>query len=194
MSLATVLVLVIILAILYRVLVHSAPPLIEKLSRVATKEDQQDALRAFFKVKCEKQGHRWSASPDGSTWDCHYSSGTCDKNSYWPEISAEKDPRGIARMYQYWNAADEKCYLGYGALREKCEELGLQWNHNSQQCRVTPQYCKDKLLMYKDGDCYKEPISWLNEKIFGKTLGRAMSMVGISGIIRAVNWGENGVL
>ena len=117
------------------------PRLVEKLTRVATDADRKEAMRAFLKKKCLAANHQWNESPDGASWDCHYSEATCKANSYWPEVSPDDDPHGVARMYQYWNQADEKCYLGYGSFRKKCEDLGLNWVEDAQTCRVTPQYC-----------------------------------------------------
>src|SRR4051794_28658050 len=90
-------------------------PLAEAFTRAVTEDDVKQALQAFYKKKCLEKRHSWTQSPDGQQWDCHYSQETCKENSSWPEVSSDDAADGIARLYQYWNADDGKCYLGYGA-------------------------------------------------------------------------------
>ena len=193
MAVSNIIVVVVLVLVLYYA-TRQGPNAVERLSRVATADDQAAAITAFTKNKCLAAGHIWTVSPDGHSWDCSYSKDTCKANSAWPEVTAEESPDGMAKFYLYWHPNDEKCYLGLGSFRKKCEDLGMKWLEDTQQCRTTPQYCKSKLLMYKDGDCYNNPVTSITEKILGKTLGRAISMGGIGGLINAANWGENDVL
>lgn len=166
----------------------------ERYTRVATDDDREEAFRAFYRKKCIEKGNTWSYDERTKGWDCHYTEANCKADSSWPEHLPEGSSGGIPKFYHYWHKGDGKCYLGNAPFKKKCEEMGLTYLDDTQQCRVNAQYCKDKLLLYKDGDCAEDPIATLNEKIFGKTLGRAISMAGISGFIRAANWDKNGVM
>jgi hypothetical protein len=144
--------------------------------KLATRNDLKMANAHVAKHYCDLNGDVFTLNGDGS-YDCRYTPTTCESNSVYPMA---ENQNGI---YQYWDGNAEKCYWGYDALRKNCETLGMQWNHDTQTCSVTPQYCESQFLGYKDGDCWLNPITDIDEKIFGTTLGRAISNGGLGGFI-----------
>ena len=143
--------------------------------RLATKDDMRQAVLAAQEAVCIKHNNAFKIGGNGSSYDCHYTKDTCNANSAWPELTAAESPTKVAQLYQFWNEADGKCYMGYGGLRKACEAEGLQWNEQEQECRVTKGYCTSKLLGWKNNDCFESVMAEIDTTVLGTTLGRAFA-------------------
>lgn len=140
--------------------------------RIATHQDDMQAMRHAYKKLCERQpGRKWIDGPNNS-WDCVYGTReSCMNASVYPTLE-DTEPH-----YYEWREDTKKCVVGNEAWRAWCDKEGLKYDPDTGRCRVTREYCLKKQLNYCNGDCYQPPVSWVAEQIFGATLGRAINNV-----------------
>ena len=60
-------------------------------------------------------------------------------------------------------------------MRNFCENNKLTYDQTDGSCKTNREYCLSKALPFCNNDCYVTPQAWINEKIFGSTLGRSIS-------------------
>jgi hypothetical protein len=146
--------------------------LVETLT-TATDQDVADATRYAMKRLCESQGFDFTMAPNGKAWRCDFNAPSCLRYSEYPPKVGEDGE--VDKPYYEWNTDLEACILGIADYRKTCEEMGMNYDSNKGKCFITPEYCHCKGLQFKDGDCWKDPVTWLVSQITGDTIATAMT-------------------
>lgn len=150
-------------------------------------EDQKNALKYANNKLCKEQGALFLDNGNDG-YECVHTEESCLKGSVYPTRE------GMAPSYYEWRkngtadannlgvsakndrgVAGGVCIMGNEMYRSFCESNKLKYNPVDGTCKTTKQYCKDRLLYFKDGDCYQDPVSWTLTQGLGDTLGRPLT-------------------
>jgi hypothetical protein len=136
---------------------------------VATEKDNILAFKNALKNRCKKLKYQWIEGNTEDSWECAHTRETCLEDSIYPTLED-----AIPQYYE-WRPKTQRCIIGNEGYRYFCEKEGLTYNAETGECKTSREYCNKKGLPFCNGDCYIPPLQWLNEQIFGKTIGRTLS-------------------
>ena len=132
--------------------------------KVMTAEDVNKAYGHAHSKMCDDQSYTFIPNKDGGV--CAHTYETCMRDS-------EETGNDYDMKYLEWRGSKDglnKCVYAFSGYKERCEENALTYDKTKGQCKTNKKYCECKGVEYKDGDCWRDPVSKAFGTVFGNTV------------------------
>lgn len=132
--------------------------------KVATAEDMSRAYSYAMEQMCNDRSYKFIPNSDGGV--CVHTYQTCMRDS--KETGDDYD-----LQYTEWRGNREdvnRCVYAYSGYKQRCEDDGLTYDEDLGRCKTNKRYCECKGLEYKNGDCWRDPMSVGFGTVFGNTI------------------------